>query len=86
MSSPKLVFDIETNGLFKETTVVHCISTYDLKTGKARHFDLAQIESGLEYLSRAELLCGHNICGFDFKVLKKLYNWSPTEESEMLNS
>ncbi len=77
ISMSEICFDIETNGLLSEATVIHCICTEDMITGEKRSFRPHEIEEGLAYLSEANVLIGHNICGYDFRVMKKLHDWKP---------
>lgn len=70
-----LVFDIEADGFLRECTKVHCISTYDTETHVLQHFGPGDVEQGIQYLSSADVLVGHNICSFDIPAIKKLYPW-----------
>lgn len=71
----RYLFDIETGGLLAELTKVHCIVTKDLETGDVSTFDGCALEEGVRRLMAAEYLTGHNIMGFDFPALKKVYPW-----------
>jgi len=71
----RIVFDIEADNLLVEVTRVHCISTYDIDNGEAKHF--TDIPEALRYMDTAELLIGHNICQYDVNALRKLYKWEP---------
>lgn len=89
----RLCFDIETDNLLKEATVVHCIATENLDTGESRLFtaypDLPRdgsLEDGLRYLSEADELWGHNISSFDIPALKKIRGWQPSEHTAILDS
>jgi len=85
-----LVFDIETDGLLDDVTVIHCINVIDTITGKRLAFNggvykdgsTAQrdgtIEDGLALLARADAICGHNIINYDLPVMKKLHGFAPT--------
>ncbi len=72
-----LLFDIETNGLMPGVDTVHCIGFADVHTGELFSFPPDNIEEALRQLYEADCLSGHNIIGYDFKVLKKLYDWDP---------
>lgn len=78
---PSLVFDIETDGLLPEVTVVHCLVTKDIETGVVKRFRRSKFEDtikkGLDYLQTAKRIIGHNIIGYDIPVLEKLFGWSP---------
>ena len=72
-SSQALLFDIETNGLLDETTVIHCICIKDFLTGKTFSYGPDTILEGLEMLSSASLIVAHNGLGFDTQAISKLY-------------
>lgn len=77
----KLIYDIETNGLLEELTVVHCLVLRDLDSDTVISCtDSAPIGSGytsiadgLRVLSSAEIAYGHNAIGFDDLALRKVY-------------
>lgn len=77
----QVIFDIETNGLYNETTEIHCISVkVDDKptlvyTSKPIKGSSGTIDDALDILSRADVLIGHNIIKFDLPVIRKL-NWT----------
>lgn len=71
-----LTFDIESDGLLETATKVHCMAIYD---GVNMHsFAPHNIEVGVKMLQDAldneEVICGHNIIGFDIPCLEKLYS------------
>ena len=83
------VFDLETNGLLKDATRIHCLSIYWEKDKRVETFnderysespkDLPMannsITTGLGYLEVADILVGHNIIGFDIPIIKSIYPW-----------
>lgn len=77
------IFDIETNGLLKDLTTIHCIAIQDGKQSDRRVKSLKsyrpdQIEEALEVLENADEIIGHNIIGFDIPAIQKLYpQWKP---------
>jgi len=75
----RLVFDIETNGLLDETSLVHSLCIKDVDTGKiwscADHEGYVPVEQGVRMLMNAELIIGHNIIKFDLPALQKVYPW-----------
>jgi len=84
----RIVFDCETDGLldsfktgvYTTATKVWCLCAYDV-TGKEMHtFDVERgnILEGLELLSRAREVIGHNIINFDFRVFQRLYGFTYT--------
>lgn len=72
-----LMFDIETNGLLKEVSVLHCMCVYDTETKKMHRFDPTNAEDGVkmlqEEIDKGGILCGHNIIDYDIPALEKLY-------------
>lgn len=82
-----LLFDIETDNLIPEMTVIHCINVIDLTTGDRLRFNDGMyadgspapsdgsIEDGIQLLMEAEAIIGHNIIGFDIPAIQKLYPW-----------
>jgi len=78
---PLLAFDIETNGLLDDVSTTHCLVIKDLETGAvmscANQPGYVGIEYGLDALSKAAVVFGHNIVGYDIPVLRKLYpSWN----------
>lgn len=71
----EIIFDTETNGLYFDVTVLHCICTYNITTGESKSFYEDSLEEGLAYLATATTLIGHNIIGYDLPVLEKLYGF-----------
>lgn len=83
----RLVFDTEANGLLKDTpefpaaTQMHCLVTKNVDTRDVFKFygdkdvpgDHGSIITGINYLSKAEELIGHNILGYDIPLIEKLY-------------
>jgi len=67
-----LVFDIETDDL--DATKIWCVTTVDIETEEVRSYYKDSLPLGLDRLSKADKLIGHNILGFDMPVIKKLHN------------
>ena len=72
----RICYDIETDGL--DATRIWCIVAQNLDSGtvyKFSDFDssLPSIQDGVHLLSNAELLVGHNIIGFDNRVVDDLF-------------
>lgn len=53
-------------------TEIWCIVAID-QDDKVYSFDPGEIDKGIEFLSKADKLIGHNIIGFDIPVIKKLF-------------
>jgi DNA polymerase-1 len=75
----RLVFDLESDGLYNQVTKIWCISIKDIDTGVNKIYDNNKDSDNvwiLEAISRlndADELIGHNIIGYDIPVIKKLY-------------
>ena len=77
----RLVYDIETDGLLNEYTKIHCIVVHNLDTGTMYSYSdddnlHGSIRDGVQLLSNATLLVGHNIIGFDNVAIDRLYGTS----------
>ena len=71
------VFDIETNGLLNKLDRLHCLVLKNIETKEVHSFTPNKVEEGLELLSKATEIIGHNIIKFDLPAIKKIYpNWS----------
>ena len=72
------VWDIETDGLYYETKVLHCISIKvddeptKVYTSRAIQGSDGSLDKGLEILQQADVLVGHNIINFDIPTIEKL--------------
>ena len=72
----RLVYDIETDGL--DATLIWVLIAYDLDTKMVYKFSdhdnlHGSIADGVRLLEKADLLIGHNIIGFDNRIIDKLY-------------
>ena len=79
----KLCYDIECNGLDPDT--IWMIVAQDVDTGQIYKFSdhdnlHGTIADGAAFLQKAELLIGHNIIGFDNRVVDKLCGTSLNEK------
>ncbi|KMS60219.1 DNA polymerase III [Novosphingobium barchaimii LL02] len=82
MSSPyagrTFVFDIETNGLLEAVTRVHCAVVIDVETDEVFDFKPNEIGKFLEmYTTPGIIWVGHNIIGYDYQVIEKIYGLKP---------
>lgn len=77
MSPLRLVLDVETNGLLHELDRLHCLVLRNIDTGEvhscADQPGYLPIARGLELVSEASMLVGHNIINFDFRAIHKVY-------------
>jgi hypothetical protein len=75
----RLIFDIETNGLYDDVTHIHCIGIHDLDAKETYVFNdqgnAQPITKGVQLLEDADSIIGHNIVGYDIPVIRKLYPW-----------
>lgn len=71
----KLIFDLESNGLLNDVSLIHCIVAKDLDTGEVHKFRPADIKQGLDLLMKADMLIGHNVISYDIPVIQKLHPW-----------
>lgn len=69
------IFDIETDGLFHDVSTLWGIGIAAGADEPARWYEG---DTGLDVLSKAELLAGHNIIDYDLPVLEKLTGWKPS--------
>jgi hypothetical protein len=74
-----LVFDLESNGLLNDVTCIHCLVIYDTETHQTLAYNdeggTEPIVRGVQLLQEAEIICGHNVIGYDIPVLQKIYTW-----------
>lgn len=72
----RLVVDLETNGLLKEVTRIHCISVVDFDSSWSKLYLEKDIPEFLKLIEQPDLeFIGHNFYNYDYKVLEKLYNF-----------
>lgn len=69
----RCVYDLESDGLLYDATVIWCVVVKDLYTKEVFKFPPNRIEEGLALLSTYDLIIGHNICGYDIPLILKLY-------------
>ena len=73
-----LIFDIETDGLLKDVSVLHCMCIYNTKTEKMHRFAPKTVDAGVKMLQdtldAGGQICGHNIINYDIPALEKLYD------------
>ena len=78
-TGPRLVFDIETDGLIRQgLTKIHCMVIQDLDTKEEHRFDPSNYKDGLQMLLTASELWGHNVVGYDIPAIQTLFpKWRP---------
>lgn len=75
MTNTIRVFDLEANGWSDTADTIWCIATYDIGTRREEFFEPHQIEEGLRYLMDADVCVAHNLLGYDYPLIKRLYPW-----------
>ena len=74
-----LIFDLETDGLLKDVSTIHCLAIHDLDKQETYTFNDQGSEEpivrGIQLLSDSDSVIGHNIIGYDLCVIRKLYPW-----------
>jgi hypothetical protein len=68
----KLILDIETNGFLDSLDKIHCMVFRDVDTQKVYSYNPDQINEGLEFLKKADMIIGHSIMGFDLPAIEKV--------------
>ena len=76
-----LIFDLEANGLLNDATQIHCVAYYDNELDQIDAFNdecpgkgmSSPVVRAIQYLEQADVICGHNIIGYDLPLIKKLY-------------
>ena len=71
----RLAFDIETDGLLRGLTKIHCIAAQDLDNDTSTSGTPPRTTSnkGLAFLLTADELWGHNIVGYDYQAIREIY-------------
>lgn len=70
-----LVGDLEADGFLDEATRVWCGSLTQSGSGVVDSYGPDEIPEFLHAMEQADVLVFHNGLGYDFPLLKKLYNW-----------
>ena len=72
-----LLFDIESTGLLRCGSTIHCIVMRDIETpDEPIVFDYKPeraVIQGVKQLEKSELLIGHNIINYDIPLLKEQF-------------
>ena len=79
-----LLFDIESTGLLRQGSSIHCIVARDMSTLNDPivfdHREDRTIEMGIDTLRHAGVLIGHNIIGYDIPLIQETYDFSITAQ------
>lgn len=80
----QLLFDIESTGLLRCGSRLHCLVTRNVDNGDISIFDHKPertITQGVKTLEHADVLIGHNIIGYDIPLLREQYpDFAPRAE------
>ena len=77
----QLLFDIESTGLLRQGSRIHCLVVRDNEGGTQvfDHRPEQTVIQGVKQLERADVLIGHNIIGYDIPLLKEQFpDFAPT--------
>ena len=79
MTQTTLLFDLESTGLLRRGSQLHCIVARDLQGSEPLVWDAPRgnLDEGVEQLKRADFLIGHNIQGFDIPLIQELDDFKP---------
>ena len=69
----RFVFDVESDGLFREATRIHCAVLHNIDTNEVLDFKPKDLSKFFKLYAEADVLIGHNIIGFDVPLIQKLY-------------
>ena len=72
----QLLFDLESTGLLRQGSRIHCIVMRDATDSSTHVFDHQPdraLIQGVKQLERADVLIGHNICGYDIPLIKEQF-------------
>ena len=72
-----IVFDLEADGLVHDCTQIHCIALHNTEDDSVTVYNDEGTEQpiirAITQLDEADIIVGHNIIGYDCRVIKKLY-------------
>ena len=78
-STQSLLFDIESTGLLRQGSRMHCIVMRDIDNPEKHevydHRESQTITMGVERLKRADALIGHNIIEYDLPLIKETHEF-----------
>ncbi len=79
-----LTFDLETDGLYDQCTLIHCIVIHDITKNQTFSYGPDSINHAVDHLGTADVLVGHNIIFYDIPVLQKLHSF--THKSRIIDT
>ena len=76
-SMTKLLFDLESTGLLRQGSQIHCVVVRDINDAEMPivfdHKPERTIEQGIKELEAAEFLIGHNIINYDIPLIQERF-------------
>jgi len=76
MSSNSFIWDLESNGLLDTATTAWCGCFLNISTKEMFKFRPNEIQEMLAFMDKTDELIGHNVIGYDFPLLQKLYGYT----------
>ncbi len=76
MQQTQLLFDLESTGLLRRGSRIHCIVARSETDGNTYIFDHQpdrSLDAGVAMLEQSDVLIGHNIIGYDIPLLKEQF-------------
>ena len=80
-----IIFDLETNGLL-ETVDKVWVASWLTEDGPQTETYRTGFYEFFKSLGKGQRIVGHNIVNYDLPVLKKLFDWSPSEDQELFDT
>ena len=79
MTQTTLLFDLESTGLLRRGSQLHCIVARNVDTNETLVWDKVKenLDIGIEQLRTADVLVGHNIASYDIPLIQELYDFTP---------
>lgn len=69
------IFDTEANGLLPTVTACHCAVFKSLDGKETERFGPDESQAMLRFMDSCSVLIGHNVIGYDFPMLKKVFGY-----------
>jgi DNA polymerase-1 len=91
MSKLRLCVDIETNGFLPEVNKIWCMVAVNSDTGEVHSFsdwddNLPSLKNGLDFISTADIVYGHNIIGYDLPVLQHILGFKLPDSVKVIDT
>jgi len=80
------IFDTESDSFAETATKVWCMACIDKDSKQEKLFIPKDIYSGVELLSKSDVLVGHSIIKHDLPLLKKVLGWEPQSHQIVLDT